>query len=312
MEVTREIAAKLNKVPQPNSFYVPFEVQERQVAKRDLTVASAGGGGYLVETENQGFIEMMRNRSVAFQMGARRLSGLSGNVTVPRQSAAATAYWLSSESTSITESQQTFVQMALSPKTAGAYTEISRQLLLQSSPDAEGIVMSDLSAVVALATDLAVLNGSGASGQPTGILNTSGIGSVTGTSLAYAGILEFQTDVATANVQPLAGGYVSTPAVAALLMARARFSNTDTPLWKGNIWNGEVSGFNAMASNQMPSATMLFGDWSQVVVAEWGVLEIAVNPQANFVAGIIGVRAMYSVDVGVRLPAAFSAASSIT
>ncbi|MEG7660796.1 phage major capsid protein, partial [Listeria monocytogenes] len=78
--------------------------------------------------------------------GARRLTGLQGNLTIPRQSGAATAYWLSTESTAITESQQTLGQLAFSPKTAGAYTEISRLLALQSSPDAESMVMADLAA----------------------------------------------------------------------------------------------------------------------------------------------------------------------
>jgi HK97 family phage major capsid protein len=313
LECSRAVAEKLGRAPDPHKFYVPFEIMERPVeTKRDLTAATAGAGGYLVTTDNMSFIEMLRNRSVAFRMGVRRLSGLNGSVTVPRQSAAATAYWLANEGTQITESQQTFVQMALSPKNVGAYTEISRQLLLQSSPGAEGIVTDDLAQVVALAADLAVLNGSGASGQPTGILNTAGIGSVTGTSLAYAGILEFQSDVASANVNPSRGGYVTTPAVAALLAARARFSNTDTPLWDGNIWDADMTGFPAMSSNQIPAATMLFGDWQETVVGEWGVLEVEVNPYANFQAGIIGVRAIYSMDVGVRRPFAYSAASSIT
>ena len=67
-----------------------------------------------------------------------------------------------------------------------------------------------------------------------------------------------------------------------------------------------------MASNNVPSATMIFGDWSQMLMAEWGVLEVDINPFANFQAGIIGVRAMYSVDFGVRVPGAFSVATSIT
>jgi len=111
---------------------------------------------------------------------------------------------------------------------------------------------------------------------------------------------------------PMAGGYVTTPAVAALAMARARFSSTDTPLWVGNIWDGTMAGFRAMASNQMSSGTMLFGDWSEVILAEWGVLEVEANPFANFQAGITGIRAFYTVDVGVRHGAAFSYAASCT
>lgn len=326
LEVSRAVAQKLNKVADENKFFVPFEVLQRSInvleteqmrqilglGRRDLTVATAGAGGYLVETSNVGFIDMLRNRSVAFRMGAVRLSGLQGNVTIPRQSAAGTPVWLANEASTATESQQTFVQVSLTPKTVSAYTEVSRQLLLQSSPGAEGIVASDLAQVASTAADLAVLNGSGASGQPTGIINTAGIGSVTGTSLAYAGVLEFQTDVAGSNVMPMRGGYATTPAVASLMMQRVKFSSTASPMWEGNIWDGSMAGFPAMSSNQMPAANMLFGDWSEVVVAEWGVLEIEVNPYANFQAGIVGVRALYTMDCGVKRPFAFSLATSIT
>lgn len=316
LDCSRAIAQKLGKVPDPHKFYIPFEVQGRampMLAKRDLTVASGSGGGYLTGTQNMSFIELMRNRSVLYRMGARRLSGLVGNVTVPKQSAAGTAVWLTNEASTATESAQTFGQMALSPKNVGAYTEISRQLLLQSSPDAEGIVVDDLSRVVALAIDVGGLRGSGASGEPQGIVGTSGVGSVTGTSLAAAGVLEFQSDVAAGNLLSETCGYVTTPAVAALLMARPELPSTGTTrLWQGNMLEGSMFGHRAMSSNQMSSATMLFGDWSQVVIAEWGVLEVEVNPYANFQAGIVGVRVLASVDVGLRYPAAFSYASSIT
>lgn len=316
LECSRAVAQKLNQVPNPNRFYVPFEVMQRPVearSQRDLTVATAGAGGYLVSTDNQGFVEMLRNRSVVMNAGARRLSGLTGNVTIPRQSAAGTPYWLLNEATQITESQQTFVQIPLTPKTVGAYTEISRQLLLQSSPGVEGIVTDDLAQIVALAADLGALEGSGASGQPTGISATSGIGSVTGTSLAAAGVIEFQTDVAASNVNPVAGAYVTTPVVAGLLMVRPELPSTGTTrLWQGNIWDGSLFGLRAMTSNQLTAGSMIFGDWNELVIGEWGILEIETNPFANFQAGIIGVRAIYSMDVGVRRPFAFSRATSIT
>ena len=308
LECSREISKRVGRMQDPNKFFVPVEIQQR-----DLTVASGSGGGYLVETANSSFIEVLRNRSVAMRMGARRLTGLVGSVTVPKQTAAATAYWLASESTQITESAQTFGQMALSPKSVGAYTEISRQLLLQSSPSAESIVTNDLAKLTAIAVDLGVISGSGGSGQPQGIVGTSGIGSVSGTSLAAAGILEFQSDVAAANVTPVRGGYVTTPAVAALLMARPELPTTGTTrMWTGSLWDGNMLGFPAMSSAQMATATMLFGDWDSVIIAEWGVLEVEVNPYANFQAGIIGVRAITTVDVGLRYPAAFSYASTIT
>lgn len=315
LECSREVAKKLgrNQVD-PNRFFVPFEVQERQLpaARRDLTAGTTTAGGFLVETTNVSFIDVLRNRSVAYRMGARRLSGLDGNVAIPRQTGAATAVWLANEASTITESNQTFGQLLLSPKHVGAYTEVSRQLMMQSSPSAEAIVTADLGAVCAIAYDAAVLNGSGASGQPTGITATAGIGSVTGTTLGYAGILEFQTDVAGANVMPVAGGYVTTPTVAALMMQRVKFSSTASPLWEGNVWDGSMSGFPAMTSLQVTAASMLFGDWAQVIVGEWGTLEIEVNPYANFQAAITGIRAIVSMDCGLRYAGAFSQATTIT
>ena len=290
-------------------FYVPYEVQ-----KRDLTAGTAANGGYLVATDLMAanFIDLLRNRAVVGQLGATMLTGLQGNVSIPKQTAAATAYWLTNEATAITESQQTLAQLALTPKNVGAYTEISRQLMMQSTPSADAMVMGDLAKVLALAIDAAALEGPGTGGAPTGISATSGIGAVTGTSLAYAGILEFQTDVAGSNALAANCAYVTTPAVAALLAARQRFSSTDTPLWDGNILDGRVSGFRALSTLQVTAASMVFGDFSQVVIGEWGMLELALNPYANFTAAISGIRAIQTVDVGIRQAGAFSRATSIT
>lgn len=332
VEAHQTIAKRLGKMDNdPRKFFVPLEVQQRNVAfqdptnqaraldllasktgRRDLTVATGSAGGFLVQTTNVGFIEILRNISVAFAMGARRLGGLRDAVTVPRQTGAATAYWLANEATNITESQQTIGQLTLTPKNVGAYTEISRQLTLQSSPDAESLVMTDLAAVVALAVDVASLNGSGASGQPTGIINTAGIGSVSGTSLAYAGMLNHQAAVAGANVNPVRGGYVTTPTVAALLAQRVKFTSTASPLWDGSIWMANACGFQGMSSQQVPASNLIFGDWDKLLIAEWGVLEVEINPYAGFTAGIIGVRAMYTVDIGVRYAGAFSLSTSVT
>lgn len=311
LEAHTEIQKRLGGNPlNERSFYVPLEVQSRNTGRRDMTTAGASGSNYLVGTNNMSFIELLRNRSVAVRSGATMMSGMVGNVTIPRQTAAAAAGWLTSESTAITEGQPTIGQLSLSPKHVGAYTEISRLLALQSSPDAESLVMSDLAQSVALAVDLAALAGAGTGGQPTGITATSGVGSVTGTSLAFAGMLEFQTDIGNA----LAPGcsYVTTAAVAALLATRVKYTSTASPLWDGSLLEANVCGFPGMSSAQMAAASMIFGDFAQLVIAEWGSLAIEVNPYANFQAGIIGVRALYAVDVGVRVPGAFSVATSIT
>lgn len=286
------------------------------VFKRDMTSAGVSGSNYLVSTENRpgGLIELLRNRMVTAQLGARRLDGLVGNVNIPRLSAASTAYWLSTEATAITESQPTLGQLQLSPKNVGALVEVTRQMMLQSTPDVEQLVMDDLLNVIAIAIDKAALNGTGLTGQPTGISATANIGSVTGTSIDYAKVLEFQTDVAAANA--LAGNlaYVTTPAVAAVLKQRLRVASTDSAMWTGNISDGSLEGYRAVSTNQIAAASMIFGDWTQLVIGSWGSIELATSDSdgTNFQTGMTSIRAMASVDVGVRIPAAFSLATSIT
>jgi len=319
LEVTRAVADKMNRHVEPTRFLVPFEVLQRPIMRggpdggsfRDLTAGTTSAGGYLVETQNMGFIELLYNRSVALRMGARRLPGLTGNVAIPRQTAGSTAYWLTNEATQATETNLTFDQVSLTPKNIAAYVEISRQLMLQSSPGAEGIVSDDLAKQVAVKVDLAALEGSGTE-QPTGISATAGIGAFTGATLSYAYVLNAQEDLASSNIMPIRGGYVGTPPVASVCMQRVKFSSTASPLWEGNLWDGSMAGFPAMSSNQLTAGTMIFGDWQELILAEWGVLEIEVNPYANFQAGIVGVRAMYSMDVGVRRAAAFSRATGVT
>jgi HK97 family phage major capsid protein/HK97 family phage prohead protease len=319
LECNKEVSTRLNRIPRAEtSFFVPLDVMMRDLpmaTKRDMTVAGVSGSNYLVSTDNQpgSFIELLRNRSVALRMGVQRLSGLQGNVTIPKMTAGNTGYWLADENTAITESQPTIAQLALSPKNVAALTELSHQLLQQSSPDAEQLVLTSIARDIGLAVDVGILRGSGSAGQPTGIVTTAGIGSVSGTSLAAAGVLEFQSDVAANNALEPGCGYVTTAAVAALLAARPELPSTGTErLWKGNLLNGSLFDFPAMTSQQMTAATMLFGWWQSVILAEWGVLELMTNPFSDFTRGLTAVRGWYACDVGVRYAGAWSYATTIT
>lgn len=311
-EANQAICKRLGIQEAPHGgFFVPMDVQGH---KRDLTAGTPTAGGNLVATDlaASSFIDLLRARSVVAGLGATMLPGLVGNVAIPKLTGAATAYWLANEAAAATESQQTIGQVPLAPKNLAAYTEVSRQLMLQSTPAADQLVMGDFARVLGLAVDLAVLEGPGTGGAPTGISATAGIGAVTGTTLALAGILEFQTDVAAANALTSNSAYVTTPNVAALLSTRQRFTSTDTPLWQGNVLDGNVMGFRATTTTQVTAASMVFGDFSNVVIGEWGFLEIALNPYASFAAAITGIRAIQTVDVAIRQAAAFSRAITIT
>jgi HK97 family phage prohead protease len=145
IEASEAAAAKLGR--QSRGITIP-----QDVLRRDLNVGTASAGGNLVATDLDAgsFIDLLRNASALDQAGATVLTGLTGNVAIPRQSGAATAYWVA-ESGSPTESQQTVDQVSLVPRTVAAYTDFSRRLMIQSSIDVENMVRSDLPACMALA-----------------------------------------------------------------------------------------------------------------------------------------------------------------
>jgi HK97 family phage major capsid protein/HK97 family phage prohead protease len=299
-----------------SSVYVPMDVTSRQptYGRRDFTAAVAGAAGGVGTDHLAGsFIDLLYNMSVTMNAGATRLTGLRGNVSIPKLTAGSTAYWLASETTAITESTPTMGALTLTPKNVAALVEVSHQMAQQADPSAEQMVLRDLAQQVSLAMDVGALSGDGTGGAPTGITNTGSIGAFTGTSLDYAAVLNAQEDVIAANADRLSGmAYVADPATVTKLKTRVKFTSTASPIWEGPYRRGTCADEVGMASNQMAADSMLFGAWSSLVIGEWGTLELAVDDKFNFATGSIGLRAWYTVDVGVRYPAAFSLATSIT
>jgi len=309
MECSRSVAKKIGRTLTSN-ILIPAEVLQRplgEAAVRAMATTPGAKGGYLVNVTNMGFIDILRNRSVAMAMGARVLSGLVGNVTFPRQTGKVTVTWQGGEGTSITAADQALGQLSMTPKTCIAITDVSEQLLAQSSPSAEAFVMADLASDVAIdGVDAATINGTGGA-QPLGIKNTTGV--TTGQDAAaatYAKVLAFVSTAGSANAIRGNPGWVTNTAGAAVLMQKQRFSSTDTPLWEGNMLNGSVVGFNAMSSEQLASANLIFGSWDELVIGEWGVLELSMdNGGTRFNQAQVGIRAMWMVDVLLRYPQAF-------
>ena len=300
--------------------------------QRDLVKGTDSAGGFLVGTEHQGasFIEMMRERQLISQLGARELRDLTGNLAIPKQTGAGTAFWVA-EGSAPTESQQTFGQVLMSPKTVGAFTDFSRKMLLQSSPDVESLIRADLAAVLANAVDLAAFNGSGSGAEPLGILGTSGIGSVAvgtnGGPVTWALVLELERQLLAAYNDPSALGYVMTQNLRTKLKQTVKVSGDTT----GNfIWqdgqrpgDGRVNGYQAFATTNLPNnlvkgtsgavcSAMLFGDFSQVILAYWGGLDLMMDPYSNGTSGGRRVIALLDCDVAIRRAASFAAIKDAT
>ena len=295
-EVSEEASKRYGKPA--NGFLVPNEV-----LKRDLTVGTATAGGNLVATDllAGSFIDILRNRMAIMQAGTTVLSGLTGNISIPRQTSASTAYWVG-EGSAPTESQQAFDQVNMTPKTLGGYVDFSRKTLLQSSIDVEQFVRGDLAKVLALELDRAGIYGSGSSNQPTGLVNTSGIGTQTITTYGtFAEYIGMETDVASANADAGSLKYILNAAARGALKSTEKASNTAQFVWEGN----EINGYPALVSNQLANNDVLFGDFSQLVMGTWSGVDLTVDPYAGATSGNVRVIALQDVDFAVKQPGAF-------
>ena len=342
--LVRELSSEVEKSgiskTAERSFFVPFSA----LAKRATYVTSGPTtGGNLVATDLMAdeFIEYLRNNSVMLSLGVRSMPGLVGNVAIPRRSGVASTYYLSTQTTAITQSESTFDQITMSPKNLAALSKYSRQTLLQGTPGIEELVRRDLTDGINLGIDLGILNGSGSSGQPTGIMQTSGIGSVAigtnGGAITLEKVVDLETEVMIDNgaVNRDSVAYVTNAKVmGALKKLRAGGSttgdgsflyNADLQAIGRGATPGTLNGYGIAVTNQVPSnltkgtssgvcSALLMGDFSQAMVGFWGNgLEITVGEDADdFSKALTSVRGIVTYDVAVRHAESFAAILDIT
>jgi HK97 family phage major capsid protein/HK97 family phage prohead protease len=285
-----------------NGIVIPNEV-----LRRDLVVGTPTAGGDLVDDVllAGSFIDLLRNRLSIAQAGATMLTGLQGNVSIPRLTSSATAYWVG-ENAAPSESQQAIDQVNMTPKTVGAFVDYSRRLLLQSSIDVEGMVRNDLARVIALEIDRAAIYGTGSSNQPQGLTNVSGIGSetLTGTG-TFTEYIAMETDVAAANADAGALRYI----VNATTRGGLKGTKKDAGSGEFVFADNEINGYPVIVSNQLASNDALFGDFSMFIMGMWSGLDLTVDPYAGATAGTVRVIALQDVDFAVKQPSAFCFAS---
>ena len=303
-------------------FYIPTNLQVRTPY---ITTTATAAGNLVGTVLDQGnFIDALRKSLKVFELGATVLSGNVGNLDVPRQSGLTSTYWVA-EGSNITEANATFDKISLTPKTVGALSSWTRIQELQATPDLEQLVRNDLTQQVAAAIDLACISGTGSSNQPTGILNTSGINSVVGGTNGATVTYDHLADLIAAVSQDSADtgrtGFLTNNQVLTKLL-KTKDSDGNYLLGPGSMVAGSPAtlwGRRCEISQQVPSnltkgsasgtcSAIIYGNWSDLVVAQWGSpLDILVNPYgSSYAAGNVEIRAMSSLDLGLRHPESFA------
>lgn len=251
------------------------------------------------------FIDVLRNQSSVMQAGARMLPGLVGNVAIPKKTAAATAGWIATEGNPASESEATFGTVSLSPKNVGAFTDMTRQLILQSTPAVEALVRDDLTQALALAIDKGALEGSAGSGQPRGVLNTVGINKPSSFAAAvptFAEMVELETFVAADNALFGNLAYITDASTYGGLKTKSKDSGSGMFV----LENGEANGYRVIRSQQATAGNVYFGNWADCLIGMWGGLDLTVDPYTASSSGTVRIVALQSVDIAVRNAESFA------
>lgn len=295
--------------------------------RRDLTATGPGGagtteGGYTIPTELQELIPLLEPRLQVEALGATMLRGLRGTIDFPKGNADAAAVW-EGENDANAETSPTFSKITMTPHRLGAFTDISKQLMVQSSIDVENYVRSRLNFAVRKALDSAAINGSGSSNEPTGILNTAGIGSVAigtdGGAPTWANIVGLETEIATDNADMGTLAYLTTPGVRGKLKTTLVDSGSGLFIWDNrfNPAGPGMNGYRAEVSTQVPSTltkgansdchAIIFGNFAELMIGQWAGIDLVVDPYTGAKNALVTLVINSWWDIAVRHAESFAA-----
>ena len=321
-EVSDEIAHRTGKAAR--GFYMPTNIG---FGKRDQTVGSNSGGGFLKGTDHLAneFIEAVYAKLVIGQAGARTLQGLKGDVAIPKLSASVTNSAFVAENAAPSEGAATFAQVTMSPKTLAAFIDVSRKLMLQSDPSVEAVLREDIINTFARKIDEVAIEG-GASNHPSGILasvsnNVVGLGS-NGAAIAYTNIVELIKAVEEDNAirNDASTKFLGNSKVTAKLRTTAKQSSGV----EGNFIlepNNTMLGYDYLSSSLVPSdlskgsgsnlSALIFGDFSQVLLGYYSGVDVVVDPYTGSSAGTTRLAFFQDMDVAIRDENAFAVCKDI-
>ena len=311
-ELSIAVADKVGK--EARGFYVPHDMLMRSLShhpmlSRGLDVGTPGKGGELVATDLRvdQFIDILRNRTVIARLGARMLSGLEGDVDLPKKVGKGNFYWLA-EGEDVQNSDFDLSTLSLKPKTIAGAIPVTRKLRKQASMSTEALIIADLMDGIGVSIDHAMLHGTGANNQPLGLLNQTGLGAVEypNAGFDWPSAVALETKISTYNADVGSLAYLTSVAQRGAAKTKQVFDGTGERIWTKE---NEVNGYNAVATNQMEGDDWLFGDFSQILIGMWGVLDLKPDPYAQAASDGLVVRVFQDVDANVRRPESFAVGS---
>jgi len=304
-----EKEARANGVSTTGNLLIPNWLANAGKEQRAMSAGTTTEGGYTVQTDIGPLIALLDPMPVVRRMGARFLTGLQGNIDFPRNDAGVTAAW-ETETGAANALSPTFDRVQVAPNRLAGYTDISKQILIQSTIGMENFVRDRLNQGVSNALDTAALSGNG--GNITGLNSEASVNSVTFEAAAtWAKLVEMETLVAADDANFGTLRYLFHPSVMGALKTKERTSTNGIYLAQGaNNGTNEVNGYTANTSTLVPSGGGTYygyyGNWAKMMICQWGGLDILVDPYTQATTGTVRVVTNSYWDVAVEHGQAFT------
>lgn len=305
------------KVETPENTVLSIPVSMTRATAQTVTEDSGSYGAALVQNQAPRMVDPLRPRLVFEDLGATFLTGLSGG-NIPLVVANDFAMTFLAETAAITPQKKTFAGPTLSPKRAGGAVDISNQLLMQSSLDVENMVMNGLKNGFAQLLHSACINGAGGV-APTGLLNLAGVNVSSQSAAAaatWARIVELQGLIEEDDATEKSLGYLLTPKLKAALKQVTKDAGSGRFLYEGGL----IDGVKAISSSLVPvldaSGTavhpLIYGDFSQMNIGQWGALNIAIDPYSALLSNSVRLVLNTYADMQIANPKAFAKNALLT
>ena len=257
-------ATEMRKSGLSYSGQIQLPVEERGDA---VAATVATDGKEIVATDKLNILSPLKGKSILAEAGATFLTGLVGNISIPNYTGS-TCGW-KGELEAADNGKGTFGSVELSPKRLTAYIDISKQFLTQDSVGAEEMLRADIvNSLVAKLEQTIFGDAAGDTTKPAGIFNSAEV-----VAPSYQGVCEAEAAVTDYSGEKR---FVMSP-TAKSAFKQATISGTKSDL-RLLLEDGEVDGYPVSDSSNVVAGGYAFGDFSELVVAQWGGIDIVVDP----------------------------------
>lgn len=260
-------------------------------------------GEDVVQTDIYDIWGPLRAKNVLVQAGAQYITGIKNNIQIPLMSGVTCSF--EGETDAASDGSGAFTHQTLSPKRITAKYPISLQLLAQDSIGVEAKIREDIiNAVNAKLESVLLGSAAGTTTKPAGIFYNQTPAVITD----FAGITALEAGVETNNVFGEMK-YVMSPAAKGDLRAMSKSTKSTQLVME----NGNIDGTDVLATSHVADKNIVYGDFSNLVIATWDNVQIDVVRDVQSVGnGQVTIVVNAYVDGAVIRPAAFAFATTAT